>query len=215
MKTIILAFLAKIFTKERIWWIIAIILLLAVIGVTIGQYNRMMRKYDAAVQNNKAFAAQIDQDQRNSVVFQTTISQLRYLNDSISQKLIETQKKLGIKNKQVKELTYLSMELSRIDTVTFVDTIFREHMVDIDTVIGDKWMNTHLVFKYPNKVTIEPKTVSEKEVILYSKRETVEPPKKFFLARWFQKRHTVIHAVVNEENPYIINQTNSFFQIQD
>jgi hypothetical protein len=66
---------------------------------------------------------------------------------------------------------------------------------------------------YPNTVALESKVTSEKSVVLYTSRETIEPPKKFFLCRWFQKKHTVVKAVVKENNPYVTNQENVFFEI--
>jgi hypothetical protein len=56
---------------------------------------------------------------------------------------------------------------------------------------------------------------SEKAVVVSTKRETVDPPKKFFLCRWFQKKHTVVKVVVKENNPHVIDQENVFIEIVD
>jgi cell division protein FtsQ len=54
-------------------------------------------------------------------------------------------------------------------------------------------------------VAVEPYFKSEKHIIVSSKKETVNPPKKFFLFRWFQKKQIVLHIDVIEKNPYVEN----------
>lgn len=179
-------------------------------------YNKNINEeYKRAVNNNKAFIEQLDSVNNKCVVYQTTVDELYYMNDSITNKLLATAKDLKVKDKRIKQLNYMATEIKKVDTVTFRDTIFRDPSIKIDTNIGDKWVNTHLVFTYPNKITVSPKVVSEKQVVFYTKKETVQPPKKFFLCRWFQKKHTIIKADVIEENPYISSEKNTFYQIVD
>jgi hypothetical protein len=83
----------------------------------------------------------------------------------------------------------------------------------IDTLIGDEWYNLRLGLKYPSMIAVEPDFKSEKHIIVSSKKETVNPPKKFFLFRWFQKRHTVLHIDVVEKNPYIDVKTNKYVEV--
>lgn len=177
--------------------------------------NKLQKDYETAVTNNKAFLSQIDKDSANAVVFKTTIEQLQHANDSITTKLFETTKKLKIKDSQIRQLSRLQAEFKKIDTVTVTDTIFRDPSVNIDTVIGDEWVKTNLKLNYPNKVIIESSVKSEKNVVLFAERETIKQPKKFFLCRWLQKKHTVIKAIVDEKNPYIESQTNTFIQVQE
>ena len=49
-----------------------------------------------------------------------------------------------------------------------------------------------------------PYITNTQTVALFDKRETVRPRKKFFLFRWFQKRHTVMKAIVKNSNKAII-----------
>jgi hypothetical protein len=55
--------------------------------------------------------------------------------------------------------------------------------------------------------------VSKKHIAVSTRRETVNPPKKFFLLRWFQKRHTVLNVDVIEKNPYVEGQTSKYVEI--
>ena len=45
------------------------------------------------------------------------------------------------------------------------------------------------------------------------KKETVNPPKKFFLFRWFQKKHKIIQVDVIEKNPYVQNEVSRYIEI--
>lgn len=203
----------KILNKKVLIIILTISLL--IIGyIFLINYNiKLKSNYNTAVINNKAFISQLDKSQKEKIVFQTTIEQLHLFNDSITEKLLETQKQLKIKDKEIKQLAYISSVIEKTDTIIFRDTIFKDKTIKIDTTIGDKWVTNNLHLQYPNTISIDTKVNSEKNVLIYAKKETVNPPKKFFLFRLFQKKHTIIKAIVNEENPYIINGNNTFYQI--
>lgn len=203
----------KILNKKVLIIILTISLL--IIGyIFLINYNiKLKSNYNTAVINNKAFISQLDKSQKEKIVFQTTIEQLHLFNDSITEKLLETQKQLKIKDKEIKQLAYISSVIEKTDTIIFRDTIFKDKSIKIDTTIGDKWVTNNLHLQYPNTISIDTKVNSEKNVLIYAKKETVNPPKKFFLFRLFQKKHTIIKAIVNEENPYIINENNTFYQI--
>ena len=56
---------------------------------------------------------------------------------------------------------------------------------------------------YPNQIVLTPEVKSEKIIIAHLKKETVNPPKKCWLARLFQKKHKVIVVEIEEKNPYM------------
>lgn len=209
----ILEILKKIFTNTKLLMAVVIALLIAGLLLGYNKYKKVLASYDESVQNNKAYAAQLDNEKAKSNVFQVTIDQLEYYNDSITRKLIETKKELGIKDKELEQLDYIGSTFQKTDTLLIVDTIFKDPDFKLDTMVGDKWVNTHLVLEYPNVVELTPTVKSEKTVVVYSHRETIEPPKKFFLLRWFQKKHTVTKVIVDEKNPYMEEQENVFFNI--
>lgn len=203
----------KIFTKERLIWLLLLVVAVCTAVFFINRYNCYENKWKQAVENNKAYALQLDKEKAQSNVFKLTAEQLTYYNDSITTLLNLTRKELNIKDKQLSQLQYISSEMNKRDTVTFTDTIFKEPDFSIDTNIGDRWIATKLHMQYPNVITLDSKVTSEKTVVMYMNKETVEPPKKFFLCRWFQKKHTVLKAVVKENNPYVTNQENVFYEI--
>ena len=70
-----------------------------------------------------------------------------------------------------------------------------------------------LGLRYPSTIITEPKFVSEKYVIVDYKKETINPPKKCAIARWFQKKHKVVEVNVVEKNPYIENKKSKFIEV--
>jgi hypothetical protein len=83
----------------------------------------------------------------------------------------------------------------------------------MDTLIGDEWYTLRLGLKYPSMIAVKPEFKSKKHIVVSSKKETVNPPKKFFLFRWFQKKMTVVHIDVVERNPYVSDETTRYVEI--
>ena len=179
-------------------------------------YNRnqdLKEKISVSITNQKAFITENTSLKEENRAFKFTVEQLNYYNDSILQKMNEVRKELKIKDEDLKQMQYLLSEATKKDTIVFRDTLFREPTLDIDTLIGDKWYNIRLELKYPNLITIHPTFISEKYIIVNKKKETINPPKKFFLFRWFQKKHWVMEVHIKEKNPYIKEINNKFVEI--
>lgn len=191
-----------------------LISLLAVSTYTL--YNRnqdLKEEISVSMTNQKAFIAENSSLKNESRAFKFTIEQLNYYNDSILQKMNDVRKELSIKDKDLKQMQYLLSEATKKDTIVFRDTLFREPTLDIDTLVGDKWYNIRLGLKYPNLITTNPTFISEKYIIVNKKKETINPPKKFFLFRWFQRKHWVMEVNIKEKNPYIKEVNNKFVEI--
>lgn len=194
---------------------IAIIIGVLFVGICI-LYNKnqsLMGELSVLVSNQKASIAENSSLKDENRVFKFTVEQLNYYNDSVLQKMNDVRKELKIKDKNIKQLQYLLSVSTKKDTVLFTDTLFRDKELALDTIIGDKWYNIRLGLKYPNLIYTEPTFTSEKYIIVNKKRETVNPPKKFFLFRWFQKKHWVMEVHIKEENPYIKETNNKFVEI--
>ena len=196
---------------------IGIVILVSLLAVsTYTLYNRnqdLKEKISISMSNQKAFITENSSLKDENRVFKFTVEQLNYYNDSILQKMNEVRKELKIKDKNLKQLQYLLSVSTKKDTVLFTDTIFRDKSLVLDTIIGDKWYNIRLGLKYPNLIYTEPTFTSEKYIIVNKKKETVNPPKKFFLFRWFQRKHWVMEVHIKEKNPYIKEINNKFVEI--
>ena len=201
--------------KLNLFKVLFIVSLLG-IGIYIWDERQDLKKEICTLRNNqKAFIAENSSLKDESRAFKFTIEQLNYYNDSILQKMNNVRKELKIKDKNIKQLQYLLSVSTKKDTVLFTDTIFRDKSLALDTIIGDKWYNIRLGLKYPNLIYTEPTFTSEKYIIVNKKKETVNPPKKFFLFRWFQKKHWVMEVHIKEKNPYIKEIDNKFVEIID
>ena len=194
--------------------IVILVSLLAISTYTLYTNNQKLKEETSTlIFNQKAFIAENSSLKEENRVFKFTIEQLNHYNDSILQKMNEVRKELKIKDKDLKQMQYLLSEAQKKDTIIFRDTLFREPTLKIDTLLGDRWYQMKLGLRYPSTIITEPKFVSEKYVIVDYKEETINPPKKCAIARWFQKKHKIVEVEVVEKNPYIENKQQRFIEI--
>ena len=179
--------------------IIGLVTTIAILG---NKLSNLENRYSISSANEKALLLINDSNRNEIRSLQLTVDQLDYFNDSILNKLKNTQYKLKIKDKNLKELQYLKTITAKTDTIILTDTIFVEGSC-VDTVIGDEWVKTNLEMCYPNQIVLTPEVRSEKVIIAHLKKETVNPPKKCWLARLFQKKHKVVVVEIEEKNPYM------------
>ena len=194
--------------------IVILVSLLAISTYTLYTNNQKLKEeISISMSNQKAFIAENSLLKEENGVFKFTIEQLNHYNDSILQKMNEVRKELKIKDRDLKKMQYLLSEAQKKDTIVFRDTLFREPTLKIDTLLGDRWYQMKLGLRYPSTIITEPKFVSEKYIIVDYKKETINPPKKCVIARWFQKKHKVIEVNVVEKNPYIENKKSKFIEV--
>jgi hypothetical protein len=176
------------------------------------QNRTLTAKYETSIENIKAYDSQLSGLNNSNKVFKLTIDQLNYFKDSILIKMNEVRKELNIKDSKIKQMQYQLSHVEKPDSIILKDTIFVESF-KLDTIIGDEWANTYLIMKYPNYIKFTPKFKLESFLFVESKKETVNPPKKFFLFRWFQRKHTVLNVTVKENNPYVETDEQKFVEI--
>ena len=194
--------------------IVILVSFLAISTYTLYTNNKKLKEeISISISNQKAFIVENSSLKEENRVFKFTIEQLNHYNDSILQKMNEVRKKLKIKAKDLKQMQYLLSEAQKKDTIVFRDTLFREPTLKIDTLLGDRWYQMKLGLKYPSTIITKPKFTSEKYVIMNYKRETIDPSRKCFIARWFQKKHKIVEVEVVEKNPYIENKQQRFIEI--
>lgn len=194
--------------------IVILVSLLSISVYTLYTNNQKLKEETVTlISNQKAFIAENSSLKEENRVFKFTVEQLNYYNDSILQKMNDVRKELKIKDDNLKQMQYLLSEATKKDTIVFRDTLFREPSLNIDTLVGDKWYNIRLGLKYPNLITTNPTFISEKYIIVNKKKEIINPPKKFFLFRWFQRKHWVMEVHIKEKNPYIKEVNNKFVEI--
>ena len=191
--------------------------LISVLGVTTYIQHKKVKSLNIELSisksNEKAFIEENNELKDRNLAFKFTIDQINYLNDSLITKMNEVRKELKIKDKDLKQMQYLLSTAQKTDTIVFRDTLFRDRNLQIDTLLGDGWYNIKLGLRYPNLITTTPTFKSEKYIVTSTRKETIKPPKKCAIARWFQKKHKVVEVIIHEKNPYITNKETRFIEI--
>ena len=200
----------------RVWIEVIVGLGLAIsLFIFASKYQSAKEQLAIEQNNTAAYQQQLENAENNLIQFQFSIDQLVYFNDSISLKLKQAIKESGIKDKKIKELQYMLAHYEKTDTIKLHDTIFCEPEFIFDTTIGDKWMNADLHLEYPSTIGLKQNVTTERTVIIHAEKETIDPPKKFFLCRLFQRKHTVVRVQVLENNKYLKYQQNTFIKTFD
>lgn len=198
-------------------WIIGILIATLVgLGVAIKlQYDKIKElntELLVSTNNNKAYEAERDSLKDNAIQFQFTVDQLNHSKDSLVNRLNELRKELKIKDKEINELQYFASTTQKIDTVFATDTIFKTGAA-LDTVLKDDWSKLAIHAEYPNVISADYSFKNSTVVVMHNSRVTVDPPKKCWLARLFQKKQTIVEIDVVQENPYCTNEEQKFIQI--
>lgn len=201
--------------QVRIYLGFAVIMAALIISLflVVKDKKKVEGKWKDAVENVKSYSEQFSSSEEKNRAFKLTVGQLKYSKDSIFKELDEVRKKLKIKDSKLKSLQYVSSDFSKTDTIHLVDTIFRDAGVDVDTMLSDGWYSIRVGLRYPAMVAVKPEFKSVKNILVSAKKETVDPPKRFFLFRWFQKKHTVLNVDIVEKNPYVQGQNNRYVEI--
>ena len=200
--------------KYAIIGVVTLVSLLAISTYILYTNNQKLKEeISISISNQKAFIAENSSLKEENRVFKFTVEQLNHYNDSILQKMNEVRKELKIKDRDLKQMQYLLSEAQTKDTIVLRDTLFREPTLKIDTLLGDRWYQMKLGLRYPSTIITEPKFISEKYIIADYKKETINPPKKCAIARWFQKKHKIVEVNVVEKNPYIENKKSKFIEV--
>ena len=181
--------------------------------LTVKSRGKIEKRWKESTENVKSYSELFSNSENKNRGFKLTIDQLQYFNDSILRELNETREALKVKDSKLKSLQYLSSTFIKYDTLIIKDTLFKDPQIQVDTVLSDEWYSIRIGLKYPSTITVNPMFRSVKHIVVSSRRETVNPPKKFFLFRWFQKKHTVLNIDVIEKNPYMKEQNSRYIEI--
>ena len=193
--------------------IVTIIGLALSLIMTINKAHRYESKWKMAEGNIKAYDELLSSSNKKSAAFQLTNQQLSNVKDSLIRELEKTRKELNVKEKNTKAMQVITTELTKTDTIIVKDTIFKDKSLCMDTTLHDKWYSINLKLKYPSTNIVKPSFKSEKHIVVSTKKETVNPPRKFWILRLFQKKHKVLHVDVIEKNPYMENQESRYVEI--
>lgn len=193
--------------------VIALIGLIGSLVHNIHEAKTYEDKWKTAVANVKAYDELLSDSKNKSTAYELTISQLNNAKDSTIKELNELKKKLKIKDKNLISAQNIKTVYSKADTIHFTDTIFKDKVLSADTIVGDEWYKAKVTLKCPHTVIINPTFTSDKSIIVSTKKETVNPPKKLWILRLFQKKQTVLNVDIVEKNPYVQQESSRYVKI--
>lgn len=160
-----------------------VLLLIATIVVGYNKYKELNQQLSRAIENNKAYAHK--KDTTTVQAYHMTLNEVKYYGDSIDKEMLKIAKDNGIKEKTITNTHYIKEYINTTDTIVVNDTIFKEKDFALDTTISNEWYKVRVGLKYPDTIAVSPEFTSEKYIVANTKRETIDPPKKCFLLRWF------------------------------
>lgn len=201
--------------KKIVLGIITIALVISLICgyLFYNKYKTAQANYEISMNNNKAYIAENSVLNAKKIVMDLTIDQLNYYSDSLTDKLNKVRKELSIKDKDIQSLQYYKENFGKTDTIKLSqDTIFVKNL-SIDTTIIDSFYTCNIRLKYPNILSVSPNFINEKMIFVSSKKETINPPKKLWIFRIFQKKHTILTIDVIDNNPYMKTSNSRFIKI--
>lgn len=207
-----LTLFSKLFSKENLYYIIAIIILALGLSIIYHKYQKLQEDYSISQANVKAYDVQLSNKNKEIQVFQITEDQLQNMNDSIIVRMDSLRKVLKLKPKTIQTISYQERVVTKSDTINSVDTLFRNDL-HYDTIVGDNWVSNRIKLDYPKRIEVNTNITLQNYIIVHKQKETINPPKKFFLFRWFQKKQEVLKVEVIENNPYVQNKTSKFIQV--
>lgn len=188
----------------------AVFILIIVLMKT--KINNLNAALDISVNNEKAYAAENSELIKNNRVFKLSLEQIEYYNDSLILAMKNIAKENKIKERKIKSMQYLLEKYSKKDTIVLRDTIFKNPNFVLDTCLVNKWSKSCLHLKYPNLISLQNEYNNEKYIILHSHKEPVKP-RKWFLPRWFTRKHTVVEVTVVDQNPYVQTKKQKFIEV--
>lgn len=200
--------------KKIIWRILSYAILILTIVLMWQKINNLNIALGNAVNNTKAYAAENSWLKKNNRAFKLSIEQLEYYGDSLMLEMKKVANENKIKDNKIKALQYQLEHFSKKDTIVIRDTIFREPGFVLDTCIVDKWNRSCLHLSYPGTIALSNEYNNEKYITLSSHKEPVKP-RKWFLPRWFTRKHTVIEVIIIDQNPYVTTPKQRYIEIID
>lgn len=198
--------------------VLSISIIMLLISLVLGylfynKYKTAQTNYEISMNNNKAYIAENSTLNAKKIVMDLTIDQLNYYSDSLTDRLNKVRKELSIKDKDIQSLQYYKENFGKVDTIKLSqDTIFVKNL-NIDTTIIDSFYTCNIKLRYPNILSVAPNFINEKMIFVSSKKETINPPKKLWICRIFQKKHIVLTIDVIDNNPYMKTDKTKFIKI--
>lgn len=188
------------------------VLLIAIIGILFAYNRKLFKDLSNTTTIKDAYEIENSNLQRAKMEMKMTLADLELSIDSLNQKMLAVVKDNKIKTKRIQNLQYQLEHIEKADTVFIRDTIFKEPGFVLDTCLMDKWAKTDIHLQYPGTIAVKSEFNNEKYVIINTKRVPIKK-RKWFLPRWFTRKHTVVEVTVVDQNPYVKTEKQRYIEI--
>jgi len=132
-----------------------------------------------------------------------SISELRRGNDSL---MVHYRELLAKNNIKIKDVGFVG----GVSTVASVTLVINYKLLQGCHDLSDKDITNIVCINKDSSITSNILLKNEVSIIGTSKKETINPERKFFLWRWFQKKQIVTYVEVIQSNPYVKSEKQNF-----
>lgn len=136
-----------------------------------------------------------------------SVANLKGDKDSINISYLKLLKLYKIKPKEVTGIGSINTEFKDDTSIVYKPTV-KDTTYDLSTLP----YITEKIRLHNDSLSRDLQIINKQSLLWHTKRETLEPPKSFFLLRWFQKKQNVTYVDIINDNPFI-KTTNQNFQI--
>lgn len=200
--------------KKILIKILSYVILVVIIFLMGQKIHNLNVSLDNSINNVKAYAAENSGLIESNRVFKLSIEQMKYYNDSLILEMKKIANDNGIKDRKIQALQYQLEHFAKRDTIILRDTIFRDPNFVLDTCIVDQWNKSCLHMEYPSVIALNNEYKNDKFITLNSHKEPVKP-RKWFLPRWFTRKHTVVEVLIIDKNPYVTTPQQRYIEVID
>lgn len=200
--------------KKILIKILSYVILIVIIFLMGQKIHNLNVSLDNSINNVKAYAAENSGLIESNRVFKLSIEQMEYYNDSLMLEMKKIANDNGIKDRKIQSLQYQLEHFAKRDTIILRDTIFRDPNFVLDTCIIDQWNKSCLHMEYPSVIALDNEYKNDKFITLNSHKEPIKL-RKWFLPRWFTRKHTVVEVLIIDKNPYVTTPQQRYIEVID
>lgn len=146
----------------------------------------------------KAYSAAMSDASDGERVFRLRADELAAASDRQIAAMDSLRREIGVRDKMLRSMHRRVTEVVKTDTIVVPEIVMG---AAVDTVLDDGWVRTELSLS-DGRVGVSTMVRNETTIVVHGRRETVRPPRRFFLFRLFQRKHTVVTVTAVEGNPW-------------
>lgn len=154
-----------------------------------------------------SYKDQLGKYHSNSIQQDNSIAVLKEAKDSLSIEVLKLSKNYNIKLRNITAAGNIKTELRHDTTIRFDRSI--ESRDTVYELSSPPFIKETIEIK-DDSLKRYLDIYNKQNLVWYTKRETIDPPKHFFLLRWFQKKHNVTYVDIINDNPFIKTTSQQF-----